>query len=144
MAARPEIVVPEGARATIRSDQHPAYPRALARVRRLGRALRHETTPSRIARTPKNPLFSINLADLLIRHSQANHKRETIAFSKRRACAAYRLFVFLVWRNTMKSLSERKRDASPAHRLRLLPRRLNVHDVLRTRAVPNCVLLPAH
>src|SRR5258706_5561168 len=95
MAALVEIGVPEGAGATIRSDQHPAYPRALARVRRLGRTLRHETTPSRVARTPENPLFAINLVDLLIRHSQANHNRETIAFSKRRACAAYRLCVFL-------------------------------------------------
>ena len=143
MAALLEIVVPEGARATLRSDQHTAYPRALVRVRRLGRALRHETTPSRIARTPDNPLFSVNLVDLLIRHSQANHKRETIAFSKRRACAAYRLFVFLVWRNTMKSLSERKRDASPAQRLGLLPRRLRVEDVLRARVFPSCVPLPA-
>jgi hypothetical protein len=143
MATLLEIVVPKGAHATIRSDQHPAYPRAIARVRRSGRDLRHETTPSRIARTPDNPLFSVNLADLLIRHSQANHKRETIAFSKRRACAAYRLFVFLVWRNTMKSLSERKRDASPAQRLGLLPRRLGVEDVLRARLFPSCVQVPA-
>ncbi len=142
MATLLEIVVPQGARATIRSDQHPAYPRALARVRRSGRTLRHEATPSRIARTPENPLFPVNLADLLIRHSQANHKRETIAFSKRRACAAYRLFVFLVWRNTMKSLSERKRDASPAQRLGLLRRRLRVEDVLAARLFPSCVALP--
>src|SRR5258708_17336870 len=101
MATLLEIVVPEGARATIRSDQHPAYPRALARVRRLGRVLRHETTPSRIARTPENPLFPVNLVDLLIRHSQANHKRETIAFSKRLARPAYPLFLFLAGATTM-------------------------------------------
>lgn len=142
MATLLEIVVPKGARATIRSDQHSAYPRAVARLRRSGRTLWHETTPSRIARTPDNPLFAVNLADLLIRHSQANHKRETIAFSKRRACAAYRLFVFLVWRNTIKSLSERKRDTSPAQRLGLLPRRLSVEDVLHARVFPSCVELP--
>ncbi len=138
-----EIVVPKGARATIQSDEHRAYPRAIARLRSLGRAINHLTTSSRISRTSDNPLFPVNLADLLIRHSQANHKRETIAFSKRRACAAYRLFVFLVWRNTMKSFSERKKDESPAQRLGLLPRRLRVEDVLRARLFPSRVRLPA-
>ncbi len=142
MGALLEIVVPEGAWATIHSDEHRAYPRAIARLRRLGRSIRHLTTSSRISRTPDNPLFPVNLADLLIRHSQANHKRETIAFSKRRACAAYRMFVFQVWRNTMKSFSERKRDESPAQRLGLLPRRLRVEDVLRARLFPSCVRLP--
>ena len=56
----------------------------------------------------------MNLLDLLIRHSSANHKRETIAFSKRRQSAAERLFVLVVWRNYLKSFSERKRDATPA------------------------------
>jgi hypothetical protein len=143
MATLLELVVPEGARATILSDEHRAYPRAVARLRQLGRAIRHLTTSSRISRTPDNPLFPVNLADLLIRHSQANHKRETIAFSKRRACAAYRMFVFLVWRNTMKSFSERRQNESPAQRLGLLPRRLQVGDVLRARLFPSCVRLPA-
>jgi hypothetical protein len=39
--------------------------------------------------TAQNPLFPVNLADLLLRHSSANHKRETIAFSKRRQGAMY-------------------------------------------------------
>ena len=97
------------------------------------------SSKSRAARTAANPLFPVNLADLLIRHSQANHKRETIAFSKRRACAAYRMWVFVVWRNTMKSFSERRRDASPAQRLGLLRRRLRVSDVLAARVFPAAV-----
>jgi hypothetical protein len=62
---------------TVRSDEHPAYPRAL---RRLGAwTVRHECTPSVASRTPQNPLFPVNLLDLLLRHNGANHKRETIA-----------------------------------------------------------------
>jgi len=53
-----------------------------------------------------------------------------------------RLFVFLVWRNTMKSFSERKRDATPAQRLGLLPRRLTVEDVLAERLFPSRIPLP--
>jgi hypothetical protein len=84
----------------------------------------------------------VNLADLLIRHSSANHKRETIAFSKRRQSAAERLAILLVWRNTMKSFSERRQDASPAQRLGLLPRRLQVEDVLARRLFPTQIELP--
>jgi hypothetical protein len=48
----------------------------------------HRTISSRALRDTRNPLFAINLLDLLIRHSGANHKRETIAFSKRRQSAS--------------------------------------------------------
>jgi len=75
------IVVAKGESVAIRSDEHPAYPRALRSV--TDRTLEsHQVTSSKLARTIHNPLFPVNLLDLLIRHSGANHKRETIAFSK--------------------------------------------------------------
>src|SRR5678809_1753950 len=73
------LAAPHDRKLTIRSDEHPAYPRAF---RRVGKTIRHECTPSIAARTPHNPLFPVNLADLQFRHNSANHKRETIAFSK--------------------------------------------------------------
>ena len=134
------IVVPAGGSTELVSDDHPAYPRAL---RQLGdRSFRHAVTSSRVPRTPRNPLFAVNLLDLLIRHSSANHKRETIAFSKRRQSAAERLWVLVVWRNYLKSFSERKRDATPAQRLGLLRRRLSPEDVLRQRLFPTRTALP--
>jgi len=141
MAALLEILVPTGARISLRSDEHPAYPRALRRLR--DRRFDHAVTSSRAARTPQNPLFPVNLVDLLIRHSSANHKRETIAFAKRRQSAAERLAILLVWRNTMKSFSERKQDASPAERLGILGRKLQVEDVLAQRLFPTRIALPA-
>jgi len=140
MAALLEVVVPPGAAVELRSDEHPAYPRALRRL--PDRSFRHTVTSSRRSRTVHNPLFAVNLADLLIRHSSANHKRETIAFSKRRQSAAERLAILLVWRNTMKSFSEKRQDASPAQRLGLLPRRLQVEDVLSRRLFPTRIELP--
>jgi len=141
MAALLALVVPAGGDVVVRSDDHPAYPRALRRL--SGRRVRHEVTSSRLPRTPSNPLFPVNLLDLLIRHGSANHKRETIAFSKRRQSAAERLAVLLVWRNYLKSFSERKRDATPAERLRLVPRRLRLEDVLARRLFPTRIALPA-
>jgi len=140
MAALLGIVVAPGAELGLHSDEHPAYPRALRRL--PDRRFAHVVTSAREPRTPHNPLFPVNLADLLIRHSSANHKRETIAFSKRRQSAAERLAVLLVWRNTMKSFSERRRDASPAERLGLMNHKLAVEDVLAVRLFPTRVPLP--
>jgi transposase-like protein len=140
MAALVEVIVPANALIAIHSDEHPAYPRAFARLR--DRTIAHTTTPSTVHRTPDNPLFPANLLDLLIRHSSANHKRETIAFSKRRQSAAERLFVLVVWRNYLKSFSERRRDASPAQRLGIVERRLTIEDVLAERLFLHRTRLP--
>jgi transposase-like protein len=127
-------VVPEGARVVLRSDAHRAYPGALKQLR--GRDIQHQTISSRAQRTPRHPLFPVNLADLLLRHTGANHKRETIAFSKRRQGALYRAAIWMVWRNYVKSTSERRRDAPPGVRLGVIPKRLRVADVLRERQFP--------
>jgi hypothetical protein len=105
--------------------------------------VRHRTVSSRAARTAHNPLFAINLLDLLIRHCGANHKRETIAFAKRRQMAIWRLWVMLAWRNYMKWVSERTRADTPAMRLGIFRRRLGVHDLLRRRLFVTRVGLPA-
>ncbi len=70
--------VPTGGRVTLRSDEHQAYSQAVNHLR--GRTVDHQTTSSKDSRTPSNPLFPVNHADLLLRHSSANHKRETMAF----------------------------------------------------------------
>ena len=127
-------VVPPGGAIVLRSDEHQAYPRAVARLH--DRRIVHEQTSSRAARTQRNPLYPVNLADLLLRHSSANHKRETIAFSKRRQGALYRLAVWVVWRNYLKSRSERKRDGPPAQALGLVGRALTVREVLAKRLFP--------
>ena len=134
------IVAPQPQALELHSDEHADYPRAIRRVPHL--AVTQRTISSRRARNVQNPLFPINLLDLLIRHSGANHKRETIAFSKRRQSAAERLWVFLVWRNAVKAFSERRQGESPAMRAGLLERRLSVAEVLRERLFPSRILLP--
>jgi hypothetical protein len=124
----------------LHTDEHADYPRA---IRRLGHLrVRHHTVPGRAIRTAHNPLFAINLLDLLIRHSSANHKRETIAFAKRRQMAIWRLWVMLVWRNYVKWVSERRRQSTPAMRLGILPRRLRIPELLRRRLFVTRVGLP--
>ena len=127
-------VIPRGASVHLYTDKHRAYPLALGK---LGdRDITHHTTSSKASRTPRNPLFPANLADLLIRHTGANHKRETIAFSKRRQGALYRVAIFVVWRNYIKSTSEKRRDPPPGVQLGLIPKALGVEEVLGGRLFP--------
>ncbi len=127
-------VVPAGAELEITTDAHTAYPQAFARL--VDRRIVHRTRSSKEPRTPSNPLFPANLADLLLRHTSAVHKRETIAFSKRRQGAIYRAAVWAVWRNFMKSRSENRRDAPPAVVLGLRAKRLQLRELLAARRFP--------
>jgi transposase-like protein len=135
-----EIVTAGSTQMDLWTDEHPDYPRALRRLLHL--VVLHRTISSRAARTTHNPLFVINLLDSLIRHSGANHKRETIAFSKRRQSAADRLWLLVCWRNYVKSFSERKRDATPAIRAGVCSRRWSLKGMLAERRFPSRIVLP--
>src|SRR5262249_23136227 len=120
--------------------EHAAYPRALRRLEHL--RVRHRTISSRAARTPQNPLFAINLLDLLIRHSGANHKRETISFAKRRQMAIWRLLVMLARRNRWRWGSGGGGRDAAARRLRIVRHRLGVKELLRRRLFVTRIGLP--
>jgi hypothetical protein len=74
----------------------------------------HRQTSSKARRDSHNELFEINLLDMFTRHSVANHRRETIAFAKRRQGAAERFVLFVVWRNWVKLRREKKCRQTPA------------------------------
>ena len=135
-----EIVVAPRSSVLIRSDEHPAYPRAIKKL--PGRQVAHEVTSSREARTPGNPLFPVNRQDLMLRHCGANHRRETIAFSKLRSSVIERGFLQAVFMNFLKSFSEKKQDATPAQRLRIVDHKLTVRELLSLRLFPHRHPLP--
>jgi hypothetical protein len=125
---------------TLHTDDHPAYPRAFKSLRHL--VIQHIVTPSTDRRTPQNPLHGVNLLDLLIRHGGANHKRETIAFSKRLQGAIERLAAMQVWRNFMRPFSVQKRGPTPAQRVGAMKTKLSVRGLLVKRLFPTHVELP--
>ncbi|NNL65901.1 MAG: IS1 family transposase [Myxococcales bacterium] len=127
-------VVPPDHAVELFSDEHTGYPQALERLPR--RWIQHRTTSSKVARTSRNPLFPVNLADLLLRHCGANHKRETIAFSKRRQAALYRAAIFVVWRNYIKPVSENRRTPPPGVTLGTLEAPIDVDGLLAKRLFP--------
>ena len=114
----------------VHSDEHRAYRQAIGS---LERPVRHVVTSSQERRTRANKLFEINLLDLLIRHCEAEHKRETIAYVKRRNSAAYRLAIFLVQRNYVKSKRVRRSLQTPAQLVGLCRRRWTFAEVIARR-----------
>jgi len=114
--------------AVIRSDDHRAYPRAMR-----GLGFIQATTSSKRRRDARNPLWEVNVLDLMIRHSTAAHKRETIAWAKRRQTSAEKLAVFQVWYNYVKRRWEKGPAVSSAMLKGLTDRLLSVRDILTRR-----------
>lgn len=115
---------------TIRSDDHRAYPRAM---RALKCMVTHKITSSKERRDNRNPLWEVNVLDLMIRHSTAAHKRETIAWAKRRQASIEKLTILQVWRNNIKKRREKGGRVTPAMLLGLASRPWKVRDVLAGR-----------
>ena len=139
----PDPAAPDGSpfALTLLTDMHAAYPRA---VSRLPHQIAHRTVSSRRCRTlGSNPMFAVDHFDELVRHSSANHKRETIAFSKRRQGSHERMAVTVTWRNHVKRRTERQRDSlSPAQVLGLAKRPSTLGEILIRRLFPSQVSLP--
>lgn len=108
-------------------------------------------------------MFPVDQLHQLLRHSCADHKRETIAFGRRLESIVGRAHLLAVWKNFIKARSERKPDrTTPAMRLgmtdtqwrweralsrRLFPERERLSDVARaiyrkewTRTLPTLAL----
>jgi hypothetical protein len=135
-----QILAKRGDGLHLRSDEHPAYLRAL---RGLACPVVHEVTGSTERRDAGNPLFEVNLLDLLIRHSSANHRRETIAWSKRRNGSSLRLAILLVWRNLVKRRWEKGPPESPAMLKGLADHLFTVGELLGIRRFPTRLALEA-
>ena len=126
--------------AIVYSDDHPAYRRS---IKGLNSQIDHRVTPGKKHRDKNNSLWEVNLLDLLIRHCQANHRRETIAWSKRRQASAERLLVFLIWRNYMKARREKKRGSpTPAMARGMMESPLEIEELLSERIFRSRIELP--
>ena len=124
----------------LRSDLHKTYPRV---IRQLDCEVEHKTVSSKEHRDRNNLLWEINRTDRMIRHSQAGHARETLAWPKRRQRAAERLAIFVVWWNYGRKRWVRRTKDSPAMLKGLCNRVLESQDVLRARLFASRVDLPA-
>ena len=118
------------AKLKIKSDKHRAYPIVIGE---LDCEVDHEVVSSEEPRDRGSLLWEINRLDRMIRHSQAGHARETLAWPKRRQRAAERLSIFLVWWNYVKKRWEKGKHRTPSELKGVVSRRLTVKEILAGR-----------
>jgi hypothetical protein len=116
------------------------------RVLRSRVALRSFPNPLRGPKgTPRSPeavardlaMFPVDQLHQLLRHTCADHKRETIAFGRRLESILGRAHLIAVWKNFIKARSERAPDrTTPAMRLGMTTARWRWDRVLSRRLFP--------
>ena len=130
------------------SDDHPAYRSALRGIAGVDHRVfpnppRGPGSDPRPAQTRDRAMFAVDLLHKLLRHSQAHHRRETIAFARRSNAILERLALMAVWRNFVKRVSERRSDPiTPAMRLGLTDRPWSWQQVVARRRFPARTRLP--
>ncbi len=135
-----EIALKGTGKAIVYSDGLKAY---VGSIKGLDQTIDHRITPGKEHRDRNNSLWEVNLLDLLIRHCNANHRRETLAWSKRRQASAERLLIFLIWRNYMKGRREKQRGSpTPAMVRGMMESPLEIEDFLGERLFRTRTKLP--
>jgi len=145
--------MPSDAELDLISDDQPTY-RPAVKEACHGRRFTHRVHPNPVRREKDGSrtrqaivrnaaMFPVDQLHRLLRHSDANHKRETIAFGRRANAILLRCFLFIVWRNFVKDRSERKpTGATPAMKLGLAKARWSWATVLSRRLFPGRLAVP--
>lgn len=130
---------------TLVTDDHPAYGVAICRhPKRRSIHRRVYPNPPRGPGTDPGParerdweMGPVDVFHKLWRHSQAHHRRETIAFGRRSNAVMERAGLMMCWRNLVKGVSERRNDrTTPAMQLGITPRPWKWRDVFARRLFP--------
>ena len=145
--------LPHDAGLDLISDDQPTYRPAVEEACR-GRRFTHRVYPNpkrgrmKRARAGRaharnTAMFPVDQLHRLLRHSDASHKRETIAFGRRANAIMLRSFLFVVWRNFVKDRSERRpTKTTPAMKLGLTKDLWSWTTVLSQRLFPSRLKVP--
>ena len=135
------------------SDDNPHYSATVHRLNcnlPVERLIRHSrfANPKRlpgedpgIARRRNRAMYAVDLAHKLIRHNLAHHSRKTFAFGRKTRNVVGIVKLFVVWRNFIKIISERRRSnlVSPAMQIGLTTKLWTWRDFLAERLFPERV-----
>jgi len=136
---------------TLVTDDHPAYRVAISRhANRRSIHRRVYPNPPRGPGTDPAParerdweMGPVDVFHKLWRHSQAHHRRETIAFGRRSNAVMERAGLMMCWRNLVKGVSERRNDpTTPAMQLGITRRPWKWRDVFAARLFPGRIAPP--
>ena len=88
-------------------------------------------------------MFAVDLFHKLARHTDAHHRRETIAFNRRHNALMERAFLLAIWRNFVKARTERRPSReTPAVRIGLASAPWRWSQVLAQRLFPWRIPVP--
>ncbi len=98
---------------TLFTDEHPRYARVIRDLSEDERGrIRHRRISSKLPRTLRNDLFSVNYLDREIRKDNSDHTRETVQFARNATNCMERLAVYRLYHNYMKPYRIGKREDS--------------------------------
>lgn len=122
------------------TDEHKAYPPAIRDAGFAG--VPHLEVSSRRRRDHRNPLFEINLADMLFRHYHSCQTRKTIAFSRRRMAGLERAWCLVILRNYMQRRRVNGGPETPAMLAGMADRVFAWEQIFQQRILPHEAVLP--
>jgi transposase-like protein len=118
----------------VQTDQKSSYRTILAR--RFGSRLAHERHSSRARRDYRNPLFPINHTLAMLRDGISRLVRRTWAASKLRARLEDHAWIWAVWRNYVRGVTNRAPDVTPAMALGVERERWTTSEICAWKVSP--------
>ena len=119
-------------RARLETDLKASYASLAKRL--FAERVVHLRSSSKLARTRSNPLFAINHTLAMLRDGLSRLVRRTWAGAKRRSALERHLWIWIVWRNYVRGITNKAPRTSPAMALGVLAHKLSVRDVLGLQA----------
>lgn len=118
----------------VQTDKKSSYPRILSK--RFGARLEHERHSSKARRDYQNPLFPINHTLAMMRDGISRLVRRTWAASKLRARLERHAWIWVVWRNYVRGITNRSPRVTPAMVLGVEGKRWRPSEICAWRVFP--------
>jgi hypothetical protein len=119
------------ARVELQTDRKKSY---VGAAQRTFRRVRHRRYPSKARRDYRNPLFPINHTFAMVRDGISRLVRRSWAASKLRERLELHMWIWIVYRNYVRGITNRARHTTPAMALGVEARRGCVAEILAWNA----------
>ena len=119
----------------VQTDMKTSYATILKE--RFGERLVHHTTSSRVPKSYGNPLFPINNTLAMLRDGLSRNVRRNWGVTKKRFALEHHLWIWITWRNYVRSITNKNRRQSAAMAAGIIDRMLEIPDLLRWRVFAN-------
>lgn len=124
----------EDSSVVVQTDCKTSYVSALSKT--FGVRLRHQRTSSKERRNSKNPLFPVNHTFAMLRDGISRLVRRSWAASKKRERLEWHLWIWIAYRNYVRTITNKLTRTTPAMALGIVQRRLRREQLLAWRAMP--------